>query len=172
MPVWLIRAGSYGEHEKKFLQEKRVYVTRENLNIDISKLSNRLELVSFVAKLEPWRKHKHVSNLVSQIWPFAHLMEIGDLVVLPLKNKPAIQIGEVSGSYHFEAKGPNPYFHWRPVQWIGQEIPRTHFSQDLLHTFGAFRTIARVRRNNAEARIRTMWSNGWTPEYSSIKKKS
>ena len=105
-----------------------------------------------------------ILNWVSQIWPFAHVMKKGDLLVLPLKTQPAIQIGEVTGDYHFEPGGPDPFFHWRPVKWIGEAIPRVHFGKDLLYTFGAFMTICRVQRNNAEARITAMYANGWKPE--------
>lgn len=38
MSIWLIRAGSHGEFEQKFLQENRVYVTWDNLASDLSKL--------------------------------------------------------------------------------------------------------------------------------------
>jgi restriction system protein len=27
MSLWLVRAGSYGEHESKFIEDKRVYLT-------------------------------------------------------------------------------------------------------------------------------------------------
>jgi len=43
-------------------------------------------------------------------------------------------------------------------------VPRTHFGKDLLNTFGAFLTICRVQRNNAEARIVAMKTSGWRPE--------
>lgn len=84
--------------------------------------------------------------------------------VIKAKSQPAIQIGEVLGEYRFEAAGPNPFFHWRPVKWIGEAIPRAHFGQDLLYSFGAFMTICRIQRNNAEARIASMRANGWKPE--------
>jgi len=109
-------------------------------------------------------KPKAILNWVSQIWPFAHDMKMGDLVILPLKSQPAIQIGEITGDYHFEPAGPDPYFHWRPVKWIAEAVPRANFGKDLLFTFGAFMTICRVQRNNAEQRINNMRSNGWKPE--------
>lgn len=62
---------------------------------------------------------------------------------MPLKSQPAIQIGEITGDYHFESAGQDPY---------------------LLFTFGAFLTICRVQRNNAEQRIIAMRANGWKPE--------
>ena len=85
-------------------------------------------------------------------------------MVLPLKSQRAIQIGEVIGHYQFDAGGPNAYFHWRSVKWIAEAVPRANFGKDLLNTFGAFMTICRVQRNNAESRIAAMRASGWKPE--------
>jgi restriction system protein len=164
MAVWLIRAGSHGEYEQKFIQENRVYVTWGNLNVDLCKLSHRSELTAKMNEIYLDAKPKAIMNNVSQVWPFAHDIQIGDLIILPLKSQPAIQIGEVTGGYHFEPAGPDPFFHWRPVKWIGEAIPRSHFGKDLLYSFGAFMTICRIQRNNAEARISAMRTNGWKPE--------
>lgn len=84
--------------------------------------------------------------------------------MLPLKRQRAIQAGEITGDCHFEPGGPNPFFHWRPVKWIAEAVPRAHFGKDLLNTFGAFKTICRVQRNNAEARIASLRAEGWRPE--------
>ncbi|BDV42757.1 restriction endonuclease [Geotalea uraniireducens] len=164
MAIWLIRAGSYGEYEQKFIQEKRVYVTWDNFNQDLSLLSSRDTLYAAMASIYPDSKPKRLQNWVSQVWPFAHEINTGDLVILPLKTQPVIYIGEVTGDYHFEPDGPNPFYHWRPVTWIGEAIPRSNFSQDILYTLGAFLTICRVQRNNAEARINAMRANDWKPE--------
>ncbi|MBA4421476.1 MAG: restriction endonuclease [Syntrophus sp. (in: bacteria)] len=164
MAIWLIRAGSHGEYEQKFIQDKHVYLTKDNLTEDLSKLSNRNDLFTFMEKIYSDAKPKRLYNWVSQVWPFAHDMKQGDLVVLPLKSQPAIYIGEITGDYHFEKKGPSPFYHWRPVKWIGETIPRSNFSQDLLYSFGAFMTVCRIQRNNAESRISAMRANGWKPE--------
>jgi len=164
MAVWLIRAGSHGEHEQKFIHEKRVYVTWDDLDKNLANLSDRQKLSEEMKELYPDSKPKRISNWVSQVWPFAHDMQLEDLVVLPLKSQPAIQIGKITGDYHFEPSGPNPYYHWREVEWIAESIPRSHFNQDLLYTFGALMTICRIQRNNAEQRIFAMRENGWKPE--------
>jgi len=164
MAIWLIRAGSHGEFEQKFLQDSRVYVTWDKLAHDLTKLADRDALFEIMADLYPDSKPKRLHNWVSQVWPFAHGIKNGDLVVLPLKAQPSIYIGEISGDYHFESKGPDPFYHWRPVKWIGEAIPRSNFGQDLLYSFGAFMTICRVHRNNAESRILAMRKNGWKAE--------
>lgn len=164
MAIWLVRAGSHGEYEQKFIQEKRVYVTWDDLAVDLGKMKNRGELLAAMETLYPDSKPKARINWASQIWPFAHGMQMGDLVVVPLKSQPAICIGEITGDYQFDAAGPSPYFHYRNVKWIGESIPRSHFDKDLLFSFGAFMTICRVQRNNAEARIAAMRANGWKAE--------
>src|SRR5690349_17395153 len=101
MAIWLIRAGSHGEYEQKFIQENRVYVTWSGLDLDLIKLADRDALVAMTDRYSD-RKRKAISNWVSQVWPFAHDIKKGDLVILPLKTQPAIQIGEITGDYQFE----------------------------------------------------------------------
>ncbi len=164
MAVWLIRAGSHGEYEQKFIQENRVYLTWEGLDVNLAKLTEWVHLLAAMTEHYPETKPKAILNWASQVWPFAHEIKKGDLVVLPLKSQHAIQIGEIMGDYHFEPEGPDPYFHWRPVKWIAEAVPRAYFGKDLLYSFGAFMTICRVQRNNAEARIAAMRAKGWKPE--------
>ena len=164
MAIWLIRAGSHGEYEQKFIQENRVYVTWDGLDINLAKLQQRADLTAAMTERYPDTKPKAITNWVGQVWPFAHEIKKGDLVVLPLKTQPAIYIGEVTGDYQPALDGPNPFYHWRPVKWIAEAVPRANFGKDLLFTFGAFLTICRVQRNNAEQRISAMRANGWKPE--------
>jgi restriction system protein len=161
MSLWLIRAGSHGEFESKFLEENRVYVTWNHLDHDLTKMPGRETLFGALQKIHPDAKPNKLNNWVRQVWPFAHTMQKGDWVVLPLKTQQSIYIGEITSDYHFEPNGPNPFYHWRSVKWIGEAIPRQRFGQDLLHSFGAFLTICRIQRNNAESRIKAMKASGW-----------
>ncbi|MDX4007983.1 restriction endonuclease [Pseudomonas aeruginosa] len=164
MAIWLVRAGSAGEFEDKFIGERRVYVTWEGLDVNLTTLTQREQLHSALAERFPDAKPKKLQNWTSQVWPFSQRMQVGDWVVVPLKTQPVIYIGEIVGDYQFAGEGPDPFFHWRSVKWIGEAIPRSHFSQDLLYSFGAFMTICRIQRNNAEGRLKAMAANGWQPE--------
>lgn len=164
MAVWLVRAGPHGEDESKFIGERRVYVTWEGLDVDLSKMKGRAELVSAMTERYPDAKVRTIVNWSTQVWSFAHDIKAGDLIVVPLKSQRTIQIGEVAGGYHFEADGPDPYFHWLPVKWVAEAIPRANFGKDLLNSFGAFLTICRISRNNAESRLAAMRAAGWKPE--------
>ena len=61
MTLWLIRAGSRGEHEQKFLNEGRVYMAWERLNVDLGTLADRQALIREldvcavrIKRREPW----------------------------------------------------------------------------------------------------------------------
>lgn len=164
MELWLTRAGSSGEFEQKFLTEGRVYLTWDELNCDLSKLDSRDVLMQRLQAGYPNHKPKTLLNHASQIWPFARVMQPGDWVVMPSKMQPVVFVGKITGPYVHNPAGPQPFYHWRTVDWFGQEIPRSHFGQDLLHSFGAFMTICRIQRNNALERLMAMHASGWKPE--------
>lgn len=62
MSLWLIRAGSHGEYESKFLKENRVYVTWLNLAHDLQKLENRDDLIAILETLDPGGELKKRTN--------------------------------------------------------------------------------------------------------------
>jgi restriction system protein len=164
MAVWLIRAGSQGQFEQKFLNEKRVYVTWDGLNQNLANMTQRSQLIEALGNNDPDAKPKKLINHASQVWPFAHAIQVGDRVMLPSKVQPVIYVGKITSDYHHDETGEDPFFHWRAVEWLPEPVPRSHFSQDLLYSFGAFMTICRIKRNNAEERINAMEANGWKVE--------
>lgn len=164
MELWLNRAGSHGEFEQKFLDEEKIYLTWDGLNKNLKNIDTRNKLVDLLEEVYPDEKSKRLINHSSQIWQFVKVMKKGDWVVLPSKKQPVIYVGRITSNYLYNSNASNPYFHCREVEWFGQEIPRSHFGQDLLYSFGAFMTVCRIRRNNALSRLQTMYKNGWQKE--------
>ncbi|MFZ0406785.1 MAG: hypothetical protein WAM11_01560 [Cyanobium sp.] len=78
MTLWLIRAGSCGEHEQKFLDEGRVYVAWEGLDVALSLLADRQDLIRVLEERFPDEKAKALVNWSSQVWPFVKDMANGD----------------------------------------------------------------------------------------------
>ena len=123
MALWMVRAGRHGEHEQRFLDTNRVYVTWSGLKYDLSKLASKQQLQELLRKVYPDSGTGKISNNSGQIWPFAHEMTPKDWVVVPSKLKPAIHIAEITGPYVFDGKADNPYYHCRDVKWIARDIP-------------------------------------------------
>lgn len=88
-------------------------------------------------------------------------MEIGDWIVLPSKRTSTIHIGKVVGEYVYSEENGNPYYHYRDIDWFAKNIPRNNFDQDILYSLGAFMTVCKITRNDAEKRIKAMAANNW-----------
>ncbi len=161
MALWLVRAGAYGEYENKFLDENRIYLTWNDLSHDLAVLKNRGQLRTKLEEVYPDNPKGRITNHLGQIWAFSQVMDKDDWIVLPSKQKPAIHVAKVKGDYTFNHDGEDPFFHYREIEWIVQDVPRTNFDQDLLYSFGAFMTVCQVSRNDAEQRIHAMATNEW-----------
>ena len=133
MAIWLVRAGRSGEFENKFLSEKKIYLTWDDQNIDLSQFEDRQSLFEYLNEYYEDEKKNTLRNWVGQIYPFVHKMKTDDWVVLPSKFKSVIHIGRITGEYHYNKNASNPYFHYREVEWFAKDIPRTNFDQDLLY---------------------------------------
>ena len=154
MTMWLMRAGKTGEREFLALEHKVAMIGWEDLP-DLTPYATRGGLEALLRSAYPNQKPKTLNNWHGQIWAMRDGIKPGDLVVMPLKSRPTIAIGAVSGDYQFRtdlAEGP---FHARPVDWQA-EVPRRAFDIDILLSFGAFMTVCRVERNDAEQRVRAL----------------
>lgn len=161
MSLWLVRAGRYGEHESKFIDDNRAYLTWDNLPEDMSAIPDYEGIKALLVSKYPAEGIRKVSNWSGQVWAFVLGLKTGDWVVMPRKNKPTIAIGEVKSPYKFDASGGGDYRHFREVKWLNTEVPRSAFDQDLLYSFGAFLTVCEIKRNDAEARVRAMALQSW-----------
>lgn len=65
MAIWLIRAGSHGEYEQRFLQEQRVYVTWDDLDVDLDKLKDKPDLTEALNERYPDKQPKAIQNWVN-----------------------------------------------------------------------------------------------------------
>ena len=154
MTLWMVRSGKYGERENLALEKNMTIMGWEEVP-DLSGVKSREQLREILEKTYPDQKIKTLINWESQIWPFLHVMEKGDLVAMPLRSRSAILFGTIEGPYTYRTDFPEDSRHTRKVNWI-KEIPRDRFDQDLLYSLGAFMTVCRIHRNEAEDRIKAL----------------
>jgi len=153
MTLWLVRAGKHGDQEQGAYNNKVVTIGWNELP-DLSNIKSEEQLEELYAKIYPEEKKMASANRMGQIWNFIYNIKKGDLVALPLKSQSAIVIGEVVGDYEYKEYAHN-IRHTRRVEWL-RTIPRSEFDQDLLFSLGAFMTVCRIQRNNAEERVRIL----------------
>lgn len=156
MTLFLARAGKFGENENYFLENNVVCMMWSELseaNLSHAKSQEKLKETLFENYQD--ESKNTIYNWSSQIWAFLGKMQIGDLVVMPLKNKGKIAIGKIESDYVFDMK-KSPYSHLRKIKWLKKDILRTDFDQDLLYSFGAFMTFCEISRNDAEKRVKNL----------------
>ncbi len=152
MTVWLVRAGPRGEQQEYALKQGIALIGWNELP-DLTGLKERADLDVHCRSAFPGSKDAKLNNWAGQIWAFARSIREGDLIALPLKGRGAIAFGKVRSPYQFRTDLVPEVRHTRAVEWTHPDIPRTRFDQDLLHSLGAFMTVCRIERNDAEARI-------------------
>ncbi len=163
MSLYLVRAGSKGEFEDNFLQDNRVYLRWGGAfpNRNIAKMADYEQIKTAMIAQNPDEQVRKLINGAGQINAFVHTMQIGDWIVLPLKRKAAIAVGEITSAYTFDPRAEEDFRHFRNVRWLNTSIPRNVFDKDLLFSFGAFMTVCRITRNDAENRVKRLAANNW-----------
>ncbi len=149
--VFLVRAGSEGQDEEYALDNLCAIIGfRDYPSLEQAKDYD--DIFKIVTQTNPELKPRAAGNYAGQLWAFAISMGEGDTVVLPRKLTSQVALGKVTGPYQYHKVG-NELRHTRGVKWIRPDVARSVFGQDLLSSFGAFLTVCRITRNDAELRV-------------------
>jgi restriction system protein len=159
--LWLVRLGRNGEQEAHALEHAELVLGFPIENL--SEAKDRDAVLAIASRSWPDQKPKTLLNFAAQLNQFCNTMQIGDLVVVPLKTTAQIAIGEVIGPYIHKAEGRVS----RKVKWLKSDLPREVFRQDLLYSFGAFMTVCEIRRNDALRRVEAIVNSGRDPGFES-----
>jgi restriction system protein len=154
MRAWLVRAGRAGEREQWALAKGCTGGGFAEVR-DLSYANDRVAVLDAVTEDVAGVQQGKARNFAAQLWALRERIQIGDLIVMPLKNKSAyLAIGRVRGNYYYAATEDDPSRrHRRDVDWIATDVPRTMVKQDLLYSLGAFSTICEISRNDAAWRL-------------------
>ncbi|MDF1807105.1 restriction endonuclease [Hyphomonas sp.] len=158
--LWIVRAGKQGERERDALEEGQLYPGFSSWG-DLTGLADRDALLARLQVEDTESGTNRLRNFAAQLNQFINTIQIGDLVVMPLKVADGIAVGEVTGAYRYDAA--TPHRHSRSIRWIKESIPRSAFKQDLLYSFGAFLTVCEVTRNEALRRVQAVLETGQDP---------
>jgi restriction system protein len=154
MAVWVVRAERHGEMEDLALEQGIVVIGWSELP-DLAAIKSREELYDVCRKVYPEAKPANITSSVGQCWAFRERIQVGELVVLPLKRRAAVAVGRVTGPYHYRPDLPPRAYHTRPVEWVRKDLPRSAFDadQDILLSLGGQLTVFQIQREHAEERV-------------------
>lgn len=153
MSVWLVRGGKHGEHEAKFIEDGRIYLTWDDLPNSLAHITRKDEVRELLQSSYSDAPTARIASWTGQISNFVFRMNSGDLIVMPRKGRGQFSVGRVTGDYTHTQSNVLPYRHSRSVSWINLEVPKTSFDLDLQFSLNSIATICGVNRENADERV-------------------
>jgi len=141
--IWGIHPGKHGAAEDLFVRRKVIAIGWSNMG-DLSQWADRDAYKAAFAETYPDEKPGAIPTKAGQLYRFVQEMQIGDLVVCPLKLAREVRIGRVVGEYQHALDVDPRYPNMRKVEWL-KSVPRTSFSQGALYEMGSALTLFQIR---------------------------
>ena len=146
--MWVIRAGQNSGFYDKYLRTSRVYIPWDGYKFDLSSIKERADFRAVVEKEKKMDNRTSVSNWAGQLFTFTQEIQTGDYVLIPSKGSRNYCLAKITGAYSFDEKEPDKLYHSRPIDILLKDIPRDIFSQSVIYSLGAFRTIFRAKHED------------------------
>jgi restriction system protein len=157
--AWKIRVDTNNKEHMSKLHECEVVI-----DYSISDLSPNLDKRGVIEIITPYYLSSSSMRLqahAGQIFCALTLIRSGDLIIVPINSGRLIHLGKVISD--------KPLIRdtiiSRRVEWLRENIPRSHFDQDLQYSFMAIMKLCEVRRNNAFERLSAMSNGDEDPGY-------
>lgn len=142
-PMWGIHAGATGDADTLFRQMNRIAIGWSLMG-DLCQLPNDIDVFRKTLKnAYPHYKPGAIPVNAGQLHRFAHIMQVGDLVIYPSKQDRQIHIGEITGAYIYDITN-NDYPNQRSVTWL-KHSPRTDFLPAALFESGSAMSLFRIK---------------------------
>lgn len=163
MTAWLVRGGRNGEWESWAL-DNSVAGGGFSQVPDISGCTSREEVTELIASALIEKSHKAHINYGGQLWTLRSRIQVGDIVVLPLRTRSRrLAMGRCTSGYNYLPSAEPGKRHSIGVQWLRTDVARSDLKQDLLFSLGAYMTICEIARNDAETRLAWVLEGGKDP---------
>ena len=166
--VWVVRAGRQGETVDHNLALGVVTIEWDDwVAPDLSRFESRDAYGDYIEEqfrdLTPGQRR----SARDQIWRFYHKIQIGDLVVLPLKNYGAaddwIAVGRVRGAPARDTSRPVRAQHHRAAEWLSLAVSKVVVESDLRASIDSNATVFGVRAPEAARRLLHLAQHGDDP---------
>jgi restriction system protein len=153
---WVARAGKYGERISWAL-ENNLAAGGWNEVPDLTPFkSDKQALKDVVTQVYGGPKGR-ISTNTGQLWMFINGMQVGDIIVLPIRETSQLAFGRITEPYHYVASEPDvSKRHRLGVDWFRKDVPKSLVKQDLLYQLGSALTFFVVGNNDAPYRLEAL----------------
>ena len=155
--MWVTRAGQNSIYFEKFLENSRIYIPWDGYRLDLSKMTIRPEYRKVVEEEKGTDNRTTVSNWAGQLFTFVHEVKIGDMILIPSKGSRSYCVAKITGDYEYNESEPDGLYHSREFKLLMKGIPRDIFSQEIIYSLGAFRTIFKANHEEEIVRMIKKW---------------
>lgn len=155
--MWIMRAGQNSVYYDKFLDESKVFLPWSGFKQDLSIFTSRPEFRALVEKEKGEVHRTSVSNWAGQLYSFVIEAKNDDLVLIPSKGSHTYCLAKLTGNYAYNENEPEKLYHSRDIKVILKGIPKDIFSQEIIYSLGAFRTIFKAKHEEEIIRTIKKW---------------
>lgn len=159
--MWVIRAGQNSLHYDKYIQNSKVYIPWDGYRTDLSELKTRADFRTIVIEEKGIDNRISVSNWAGQLYTFTRELEKGDFVLIPSKGSRTYSLAKIVSDYQYDKREKDKLYHSREIEIMDTEIPRDIFSQSVIYSLGAFRTIFRAKHEDEIMETITKWKEAF-----------
>jgi len=148
--AWIIRASDSGMQTQ--VLSRPAIAVGWSIHRDVSHVRTQEEMVRLFASMPRNDTPQSQANKAGQLYTFLRFVEIGDIVLTPLKRTRTVRVGTINGPYEFESERFTFGFehpHLRKVHWVS-EIARDVLSSGLIQRLNMQPTVIPVHEHIAE----------------------
>lgn len=160
MAIWIYRAGRKGEHEKKFLNDGRIYLTWSGLDQSFEGVPE-VEIKKMIHQAFPRISEQKVVEYFYLINPIINGIKKDDLIILPSKFSNTFHFGKVVGDYEFDSSAPEVYKHSRRVEWFATDISKDLFDNQILYDTNIRYSVGMIKNEEVAECIEYMVDHDW-----------
>ena len=158
--MWVIRAGQNALYYDKYIQNSKVYIPWDGYKIDLSGIKTRADFRTVVESEKGTNNRTSISNWAGQLYAFTQEIENGDLILIPSKGSHTFCLAIIKGNYHFDENERDKLYHCRDIEILKTDIPKSVFSQSVIYSLGAFRTIFKAKHEDEIMKTINEWKEG------------
>lgn len=141
--LWVCRAGRGSIFEDLFLEQERIFLVWPGFDMPMNPPKSKEEVRRFVSDEKGTTNRTSISNWSGQLEAFSYEMKVGDYVLIPSKHR-SFTLARITGEYEYGIF-PQSFHHSRKIKVLAKEIPKSIFSQSIIYTLGAYRTLFKIR---------------------------
>ena len=155
--MWVVRAGQGAKYFEKFLSEKKIFLSWEGYKKDLKEYTSLKMMRELVVEEKSAENRTAISNWSGQLNSFVNQIVIGDFILIPSTRSQTYTLARVTGNYVFSADDPDGLYHSHDVDIITNAIPREIFPQSIVYSLGAYRTLFKVKHEEAIIKLIDEW---------------